>query len=130
MRKRSFVLLLPMILVAVGCGSGSNSTSSGSNSSGSATSGDSAPIELLNVSYDPTRELWKDLNEKFTAQQQSVGKSISIKQSHGGSGSQARAVILSTQPRDFRSSMICSRNRRGMSFCSAMIRIEIGPCPR
>jgi sulfate transport system substrate-binding protein len=50
-------------------------------------------VELLNVSYDPTRELWKELNGKFTASQSADGKSVSIKQSHGGSGSQARAVI-------------------------------------
>jgi sulfate transport system substrate-binding protein len=50
--------------------------------------------ELLNVSYDPTRELWKDLNASFIAQhEKETGKKISIKQSHGGSGSQARAVI-------------------------------------
>ena len=50
--------------------------------------------ELLNVSYDPTRELWRDLNDAFIGQYQSeTGKTVSIKQSHGGSGSQARAVI-------------------------------------
>src|SRR5437764_1453023 len=49
---------------------------------------------LLNVSYDPTRELWKDLNEAFVARhQQETGKPVTVKQSHGGSGSQARAVI-------------------------------------
>jgi len=52
------------------------------------------PIELLNVSYDPTRELWKALNEAFTKQyEQTTGRKVIIKQSHGGSGSQARAVV-------------------------------------
>lgn len=51
-------------------------------------------VELLNVSYDPTRELWKDLNEQFVAKyEQNAGVKVGIKQSHGGSGSQARAVI-------------------------------------
>jgi len=49
--------------------------------------------EILNVSYDPTRELWKDLNGQFAAQwEKDNGGKLRIKQSHGGSGSQARAV--------------------------------------
>src|SRR5438105_2276341 len=53
-----------------------------------------ASTELLNVSYDPTRELWRDLNEKFMARyEKESGDSLSIKQSHGGSTTQARAVI-------------------------------------
>ena len=51
-------------------------------------------IELLNVSYDPTRELWRDVNQQFARQfEEQSGRRIDIKQSHGGSGSQARAVI-------------------------------------
>lgn len=50
--------------------------------------------ELLNVSYDPTRELWRDLNGKFIDHyRQERGESLVIRQSHGSSGSQARAVI-------------------------------------
>ena len=50
--------------------------------------------EILNVSYDPTRELWRDVNEVFgPAWEKKSGKAIVIKQSHGGSGSQARSVI-------------------------------------
>ena len=53
-----------------------------------------ADVTLLNVSYDPTRELYVDFNKAFaTAYQKETGKSIEIKQSHGGSGSQARSVI-------------------------------------
>jgi sulfate/thiosulfate transport system substrate-binding protein len=53
-----------------------------------------ADVSLLNVSYDPTRELYADFNKAFAAAyQKQTGKSIEIKQSHGGSGSQARAVI-------------------------------------
>jgi sulfate/thiosulfate-binding protein len=51
-------------------------------------------VELLNVSYDPTRELWRDINSKFVAHyEKETGNKLSIKQSHGGSSTQARAVI-------------------------------------
>src|SRR6187399_2670213 len=51
-------------------------------------------VEILNVSYDPTRELWKALDEKFAAKYaQETGTKVTVKQSHGGSSSQARAVI-------------------------------------
>jgi sulfate transport system substrate-binding protein len=59
-----------------------------------ASSAFAADVTLLNVSYDPTRELYVDFNKAFAAAyQQETGKSVEIKQSHGGSGSQARAVI-------------------------------------
>jgi sulfate transport system substrate-binding protein len=49
---------------------------------------------LLNVSYDPTRELYDDYNKAFTQYwKKKSGKDISIRQSHGGSGKQARTVI-------------------------------------
>ena len=51
-------------------------------------------VELLNVSYDPTRELWKDLNTAFRgAYKQKSGMDVLIKTSHAGSSNQARAVI-------------------------------------
>jgi sulfate transport system substrate-binding protein len=51
-------------------------------------------VVLLNVSYDPTRELYAEVNEAFTRQWQARhGQSVRISQSHGGSGRQARAVI-------------------------------------
>ena len=50
--------------------------------------------QLLNVSYDPTRELFKELNEQFLSKYKNeTGKKLTIKQSHGGSVHQARAVI-------------------------------------
>ncbi|MBR0556618.1 sulfate ABC transporter substrate-binding protein [Ciceribacter sp. L1K23] len=50
--------------------------------------------ELLNVSYDPTRELYAEYNEAFARHWQAeTGETVSISQSHGGSGRQARAVI-------------------------------------
>ncbi len=53
-----------------------------------------AEISLLNVSYDPTRELYQDFNKAFAVHwKKTSGDSAKIKQSHGGSGKQARAVI-------------------------------------
>ncbi len=58
---------------------------------GSAQAGDQ---ELLNVSYDPTRELYKEVNAKFAEYWKTKsGQSVEINQSHGGSGKQARSVI-------------------------------------
>src|SRR3954466_617987 len=52
------------------------------------------PAELLNVSYDPTRELYQDINGAFAKSWAAESKQqVTIKQSHGGSGKQARAVI-------------------------------------
>ena len=51
-------------------------------------------IELLNVSYDPTREFYTEFNAAFAADYEAqTGDTVTIKQSHGGSGKQARAVI-------------------------------------
>jgi sulfate/thiosulfate transport system substrate-binding protein len=53
-----------------------------------------ADVTLLNVSYDPTRELYQAVNAAFARQWQAqTGKTVEIQQSHGGSGGQARAVI-------------------------------------
>jgi sulfate/thiosulfate transport system substrate-binding protein len=58
------------------------------------TSGAVAAKDLLNVSYDPTREFYKAVNSQFSADWKTkTGKDISIQASHGGSGKQARAVI-------------------------------------
>ncbi|MEO8195730.1 MAG: sulfate ABC transporter substrate-binding protein [Thermoanaerobaculia bacterium] len=52
------------------------------------------PVTLLNVSYDPTRELYSEVNAAFAAQWKSqTGQEVTIQQSHGGSGKQARSVI-------------------------------------
>jgi sulfate transport system substrate-binding protein len=49
---------------------------------------------MLNVSYDPTRELYKEFNEEFAEQwKKTTGETVEIKMSHGGAGKQARAVI-------------------------------------
>lgn len=52
------------------------------------------PIELLNASYDPTRELYDEYNKLFAAHwKEKTGQDVKVKQSHGGSGKQARSVI-------------------------------------
>ncbi len=53
-----------------------------------------ADVSLLNVSYDPTRELYQDFNTAFAKHWKAkTGETVTIKQSHGGSGKQARGVI-------------------------------------
>jgi sulfate transport system substrate-binding protein len=53
-----------------------------------------ADVTLLNVSYDPTRELYDDYNKAFVKHWEAkTGKKVSVRQSHGGSGKQARTVI-------------------------------------
>ena len=53
-----------------------------------------APVKLLNVSYDPTRELYQEVNAAFAAEWKAkTGDDLSVQQSHGGSGKQARSVI-------------------------------------
>src|ERR1035438_8988863 len=54
----------------------------------------SAQTTLLNVSYDPTREVYRDINALFAADwKKKTGETITVRMSHGGSGAQARAVI-------------------------------------
>ncbi|UTP39122.1 sulfate ABC transporter substrate-binding protein [Phenylobacterium sp. LH3H17] len=62
--------------------------------SAAAAQGKAKPITLLNVSYDPTRELYKDINAAYARYwKDKVGQDLAISQSHGGSGKQARSVI-------------------------------------
>jgi sulfate/thiosulfate-binding protein len=59
-----------------------------------AASASAADVALLNVSYDPTRELYQEFNAAFGKYWQGkTGKTVEVRQSHGGSGKQARAVI-------------------------------------
>ena len=75
-----------LLAALVGC-SGSTAPSSGAANRPKA-------IELLNVSYDPTRELYRDINAAFAKHyEQEHGTPVTIKQSHAASGSQSRAVI-------------------------------------
>ncbi len=63
-------------------------------SSASSNASTPAAVELLNVSYDPTRELYAEFNREFAKHwQEKTGQEVSIRMSHGGSGKQARSVI-------------------------------------
>jgi sulfate/thiosulfate-binding protein len=60
----------------------------------SASAGPSGNLSLLNVSYDPTRELFEEYNKAFAGYwKDKTGQDVTVQQSHGGSGKQARAVI-------------------------------------
>src|SRR3954467_4146988 len=59
-----------------------------------APSSDAQDVKLLNVSYDPTRELYDDINLAFAeSYKTATGTVVSIEQSHSGSGKQARSVV-------------------------------------
>ena len=88
--KMATVLISSFVLLA-GCSSSDTSSSETSNSQGEDKK---ESVELLNVSYDPTRELYEEFNKEFAAHwKEETGQDVTIKQSHGGSGSQARSVI-------------------------------------
>ena len=82
------LLLLPALAISLfGCGHKTADMSVG----GSAPAG--TGVTLLNVSYDPTREFYKDYNTAFVSYWQTkTGQAVTIQQSHGGSGKQAQAV--------------------------------------
>jgi sulfate transport system substrate-binding protein len=62
--------------------------------SGCSSSDSCVGLEIVNVSYDPTRELHEEINRAFKAEHlKSTGQRVTVRQSHGGSGSQARSVI-------------------------------------
>lgn len=91
-----------LVISMVGCAGGSNgsnesapaSSSTNTNSTNASAPVSKPSVELLNVSYDPTRELYQDINEKFAAEWKAkTGQTVTIKQSHGGSGKQSRSVI-------------------------------------
>src|SRR5882724_6902401 len=83
----TLVLLAFLATSVVGC----RGKSSGSGGTGEPSKKE---VELLNVSYDPTRELYADINGAFGRQWKAkTGQIVKVNQSHGGSGKQARAVI-------------------------------------
>jgi sulfate/thiosulfate transport system substrate-binding protein len=85
--RRAFLASSLLATVALAaCGASAAPSPTGS-------SGAPAPVTLLNVSYDPTRELYQAVNPAFAKLwKEKTGQSVTINQSHGGSGSQARAV--------------------------------------
>ncbi|WP_308639992.1 sulfate ABC transporter substrate-binding protein [Paenibacillus silvisoli] len=122
MKKKKSLLLHTMLIFVVfalaltGCGWDSEPTNTNSNANSAANqpaandTGNAAadnsenaaanetestdPVELLNVSYDPTRELYEAYNKLFSVYwEKEHNQKVTIKQSHGGSGAQSRAVI-------------------------------------
>lgn len=78
MFKKSIILCSSLFLLA-GCSTGKSATDE---------------VQLLNVSYDPTRELYEDINHSFSKKwYEEAGQKVTIQQSHGGSGKQGRAII-------------------------------------
>ncbi len=108
--RRSFLLflgVLPLGALACSGGSGTATPAPAVSPTGATPAVTPAPtitsrptttagssVEILNVSYDPTRELYQAVNAAFAPLwKEKSGQAVTIKQSHGGSGSQARAVI-------------------------------------
>ncbi len=90
--KLAFVLAA-VTLVYLGCNRATTSTTPAA-ATGTGKSAAASSVTLLNVSYDPTRELWRDLNAEFAkVYKREKNVDVTIKQSHGGSTTQARAVI-------------------------------------
>jgi sulfate/thiosulfate transport system substrate-binding protein len=85
-------LLLTALLGGLSSCNKKNDDASVQAGAGAATS--AAPVTLLNVSYDPTRELYTDFNAHFAKKWEATHKQkVTVNQSHGGGGKQARAVI-------------------------------------
>ena len=85
--RTSFLASLLVVLGIIGCGP------SGSSSPGEPGK-KPAKVTLLNVSYDPTREFYKEFNDSFAEYwEKKTGQEVEVSQSHGGGGKQARAVI-------------------------------------
>ena len=92
MKKRilSLVLIAALGASVIGCGKASSASAS-ENADASASAGEK--IELTNVSYDPTRELYAAYNELFVKHyEEEFGQTVEVTQSHGGSGKQALEV--------------------------------------
>jgi sulfate/thiosulfate transport system substrate-binding protein len=84
MKRIEFALAIAASLMAAACGGAAEGE----------TSSAAASLGLLNVSYDPTRELYVELNAAFARSHEATsGRPVTIQQSHGGAGAQARAVI-------------------------------------
>lgn len=88
--KKSLVQIFTVIILTAitlaGCTESKNTQGTSSN--------EKKEIEILNVSYDPTRELYEEFNQEFSKYwEKEKGQKVNVKQSHGGSGKQARSVI-------------------------------------
>jgi len=86
---KRLALAAAVALITAACGGGPDA-----GGSGATTPAGGGAVEILNVSYDPTRELYAEFNAAFAKHyQQTAGRQVTVQQSHGGAGAQARAVI-------------------------------------
>ena len=89
MRRFLGLVLCASLVLLAACGERTEAGAASRPAAGAA-----APAALLNVSYDPTRELYAEVNAAFAEHQQAAGRvAPEIRMSHGGSGKQARAVV-------------------------------------
>lgn len=88
-----FKIITVLLIIAVGVIALTGCGSSTDTDSGAATEASLDPVEIVNVSYDPTRELYERYNEIFAKYwAEETGQEVTITQSHGGSGKQALEV--------------------------------------
>ncbi|MDF2723365.1 MAG: sulfate transporter [Paenibacillus sp.] len=97
MKKKSFMLSAISAILLVGltaCGGNGSSSGSSTGANDAAAVPAKPAVELLNVSYDPTRELYEEFNKAFSKYWKAKeNQEVTVKQSHGGSGAQGRSVI-------------------------------------
>ncbi|MFC4766929.1 sulfate ABC transporter substrate-binding protein [Effusibacillus consociatus] len=94
--KRGIQLLVTGSLVfgLAACGKSGGTEVTNSTSQNNGKTGSNGTVEILNVSYDPTRELYQEFNTAFAKYwKEKTGQTVNMKQSHGGSGKQSRAII-------------------------------------
>ncbi|MBP6117560.1 MAG: sulfate ABC transporter substrate-binding protein [Neisseriaceae bacterium] len=91
MNLKTLALALPILLALAACNSGTSTQEAKAEQTADS-------LTLLNVSYDPTRELYQEYNALFQAHwRQQTGQTVTIQQSHGGSGKQALSIIHGLQ---------------------------------
>ena len=94
-RSSLFLATACGVLVTCGCApSPEPGWTAGSGPAAAPAAAAQGPVEILNVSYDPTRELYKEYNGAFTQYwADRCGQPVTVRMSHGGAGKQARSVI-------------------------------------
>lgn len=94
MRHLKKLSLAFILLAGILSGCSSDKTNGQNEQKSTQTKASKEPVQLLNVSYDPTRELYESYNKEFASYwEKKTGQKVTIQQSHGGSGKQGRAVI-------------------------------------